>query len=57
MTKRETHIHTARVYLAQARVFFTRKNSDREFGFKLLQWAANQRRKAMACKPAQGVLF
>jgi hypothetical protein len=54
---RAHHIHTARVYIAQARVFFARTNGTRNFGFVLLEWAGNQRRRAMATKDAQGDLF
>lgn len=48
MSDRAHHIHAARAYIAQARVFFARTNSDRAFGFVLLEWAGNQRRRAMA---------
>lgn len=53
---RASHIHTARVYLAQSR-HFTRR--ARGFSFVLLQWAANARRRAMAVNtsPVQGDLF
>lgn len=57
MTTRSSHIHTARVFLAQSR-HYTRR--DRNFSFVLLGWAANARRRAMAIKPpmpAQGDLF
>ena len=53
---RATHIHTARVYLAQSRHF---TNRARGFSFVLLQWAASARRRAMAVNtsPVQGDLF
>lgn len=56
MSDRATHIHTARVYLAQSR-HFTRR--ARGFSFVLLQWAANARKRAMAVNtsPVQGDLF
>lgn len=57
MTDRASHIHCARVYLAQSRHFTARA---RNFSFILLRWAANARRRAMSIKPAlptQGDLF
>jgi len=57
MTDRASHIHAARVYLAQSRHFSGRA---RGFSFILLGWAANARRRAMAIKqalPVQGDLF
>lgn len=52
MTERESNLHTARVYLAQARHFARR---DRPFAFVLMEWAANARRRAAS--GAQGELF
>ncbi len=46
MTERASHLHYARVVLAQSR-HFTRRH--RGWSFTLLQWAANARRQAMAC--------
>lgn len=46
MTARESHLHAARVYIAQARAFFARKHGSRVFGFRLLEMAGNARRKA-----------
>jgi hypothetical protein len=43
MTEREANIHTARVYLAEAR-----RRRNQTFGFVLLEWAANARRRAAA---------
>ena len=40
---RDQHIHAARVYLAEAR-----RRRSQTFGFVLLQWAANARKRAMA---------
>lgn len=56
MSDRASHIHTARVCLAQSRHFTGRA---RGFSFVLLQWAANARRRAMAVNtsPIQGDLF
>lgn len=57
MTTRSTHIHCARVYLAQSS-HFTRRH--RGFSFVLLGWAANARRRAASIKhefPVQGDLF
>lgn len=51
MTNREQHIHSARVYLAEAR-----RRRGQSFGFVLLEWAANARRRAMAVR-VQGELF
>lgn len=48
---REQHIHTARVYLAMARHFRLRDGGS-WWPVTLLNWAANQRRKA-AAEPAQ----
>lgn len=44
-TRRDTLIHTARVYLAQSRHFATR---HRGFSFLLLDWSAKCRRDALA---------
>jgi collagenase-like PrtC family protease len=44
---RATHIHAARVYLAQSRAFTARA---RAFSFTLLQWAANARRRAQQAR-------
>lgn len=44
MNDRDTLIHCARVYLAEAR----RRRHQREFSFTLLGWAANARRSAAA---------
>lgn len=57
MTERAANIHAARVYLAQSR-HFTRRH--RGWSFKLLEWAGQCRRRAMAIHPAvpvQGDLF
>lgn len=57
MSARSSHIHTARVFLAQSH-HYTRR--DRNFSFVLLGLAANARRRAMAIKlpmTAQGDLF
>lgn len=56
MTERQSCIHCARVYLAQSRHFTGR---HRGFSFRLLDWAGNQRRRAMALRdaPAQQSLF
>ena len=43
MSDRAQHIHSARVYLAEAR-----RRRGQTFGFILLEWAANARRRAMA---------
>ena len=51
MTDREQHIHLARVYLTEAR-----RRRGQSFGFVLLEWAANARRRAMAAR-VQGELF
>lgn len=53
---RASHIHAARVCLAQSR-HFTRR--ARGFSFVLLKWAANARRRAAAINtsPVQGDLF
>ena len=40
---RAQHIHAARVYLAEAR-----RRRGQTFGFVLLEWAANARKRAMA---------
>lgn len=45
---RASHIHTAKVYLAQSRHFTGRA---RGFSFVLLGWAANQRRLAAQNHP------
>lgn len=48
-------LHTARVYLAQARAFRLRGDP---FCVTLLTWAGNARRRAMAERePAQASLF
>ncbi len=44
MNEREFNLHRARVYLAEAR-----RRRDQQFGWTLLQWAANARRAAAAC--------
>ena len=57
MSDRESHIHCAKVFLAQSRHFTHR---SRGFSFVLLGWAANARRRAVEAKlalPAQGDLF
>lgn len=57
MTGRAAYIHAARVYLAQSRHF---TSLHRGWSFKLLEWSAQCRRRAMAIKPAlpmQGDLF
>jgi hypothetical protein len=47
------HVHRARVYLAEAR-----KRRRQTFGFVLLIWAANARRRAMGARQvAQMDLF
>lgn len=52
---RASHIHAARVFLAQSRHFTARA---RGFSFLLLGWAANARRLAAANNlPAQASLF
>lgn len=51
---RAAHIHRARVYLAQARLFRERGDS---FFFVLLEWAANARWEAYWCRPEQPELF
>ena len=51
MTERAANIHSARVYLAEAR-----RRRGQTFGFVLLVWAANARRRAMAAT-VQGELF
>lgn len=53
---RASHIHAARVYLAQSRHF---RRRARGFSFVLLKWAANARRRAMTVNtsPVQGDLF
>ena len=45
MTDRAKHIHSARVYLAEAR-----RRRNQSFGFVLLEWAGNARRRAMAAQ-------
>lgn len=45
MSERDQHIHCARVYLAEAR-----RRRRQSFGFVLLEWAANARRRAMAVR-------
>ena len=42
---RAQHIHAARVYLAEAR-----RRRGQTFGFVLLEWAANARKRAMAAR-------
>jgi len=49
-TERERDLHTARVYLAQARTFRLRGSP---FAATLLQWAGNGRRRAMLNQPEQ----
>lgn len=44
-TDRASHIRTARAYLAQVPAFRARGSA---FVFVLLEWAANQRRRAAA---------
>ena len=39
---RAQHIHAARVYLAEAK-----RRRSQSFGFVLLEWAANARKRAM----------
>lgn len=51
---RASHIHAAKVYLAQSRHFTGRA---RAFSFVLLTWAANARRMAASNQPAQAELF
>jgi len=51
---RAYHIYSARIYLAEAR---SRRSRHRGFAHMLLQWAANARRRAAACKPDQADLF
>lgn len=51
MTDRAQHIHSARVYLAEAR-----RRRRQSFGFVLLEWAAKARRRAMVVQ-AQLELF
>lgn len=43
MDDRAANIHSARVYLAEAR-----RRRGQSFGFVLLEWAGNARRRAMA---------
>lgn len=43
MTDRAQHIHSARVYLAEAR-----RRRGQSFWFVLIEWAGNARRRAMA---------
>lgn len=45
MTPRTANIHAARAYLAQVPLFRARGSA---FAFVLLEWAGNQRRRAMA---------
>ena len=55
--ERASHIHTARVLIQEAR---NRRARSPAFADTLLQWAANARRRAMACRPgppAQADLF
>lgn len=54
MTERERNIHTARVLLTEAQ-----KRRGQAFGWVLLGWAANARRRAaeMRREPEQGGLF
>lgn len=56
--ERERHIRRARVYLREAHLRL-HNPAQRAFCFKLLGWAANCRRRAMAVSkpPAQGALF
>lgn len=51
---RASHLHTARVLLHEARI---RRATQPRFADVLLQWAANARRRAAECRPAQGELF
>lgn len=51
MTARDSHLHCARVYLAEAR-----RRRGQLFALVLLRWAGNQRRLAMECT-RQGELF
>lgn len=55
---RTANIHTARVYLREARAR-AGNPAQRNFCFILLGWAANARRRAMTINhhPAQGDLF
>lgn len=46
VSERASHIHSARVYLAQARV----RRQQHAFHAVLLQWAANARRRAAAAR-------
>lgn len=43
MSEKGDHIRVAKVCLRESRA---RTNTHRDFSFTLLQWAANQRRKA-----------
>lgn len=54
MTSRNDLIHCARVYLSEAR-----RRRNQSFGFTLIAWAGNCRRKAMQIHEisAQGDLF
>ena len=58
MEAKAEHIRRAQVYLTEAR---SRRESivNRNFYWKLLQWAAGCRRRAAAVReePAQGALF
>ncbi|ROH87981.1 hypothetical protein ED236_00360 [Pseudomethylobacillus aquaticus] len=45
---RTSHLHCARVYIAQSRHFS--RAGHRDFAFLLLQWAGDQRRQAAATK-------
>lgn len=51
MTERAFEIHLARVYLTEAK-----RRRGQSFGFVLLEWAGNARRRAMAAR-MQGELF
>lgn len=55
---RAASIHQARVYLREARSR-AMNPAQRGFCFRLIEWAGNCRRRAMAVKPvpAQGDLF
>lgn len=56
MSDRAANLHQARVYLREARSR-AKNPKQHDFCFKLIEWAGNCRRRAMAVKPAQGDLF
>jgi len=58
LREREDNIRRARVYLREAHLRLSNP-AQRAFCFKLLGWAANCRRRAMAAPrpPVQGALF